>query len=44
MAELFVRQVAEDPQFEGTLGRIGCLEVAPAGPGDVLAMRPIWVV
>ncbi len=44
MAELFVRQVAEYPQFEGALGRIGCLEIAPAGPGDVVAMRPIWVV
>jgi hypothetical protein len=43
MAELFVRQVAESPQFEGTLGRIGCLEIAPAEPGDVVAMRPIWV-
>ena len=44
MAELFIRQVAEYPQFEGTLGRVGCLEVAPAGPDNVIAMRPIWVV
>ena len=44
MAELFVRQVAEYPQFEGTLGRIGCLEIAPAGPNNVVAMRPIWMV
>ncbi len=44
MAELFVRQVAEYPQFEGILGRVGCLEIAPAGASHVVTMQPIWLV
>jgi len=44
LAELFVRQVGEYRQFEGTLGRVGCFEIDPGHVRDGIAMRPLWEV
>ncbi|MCP5055259.1 MAG: hypothetical protein GY937_00880 [bacterium] len=44
MAELFVRQIGEYRQFEGTLGRVGCLEIEPVRACDGVAMRTIWEI
>lgn len=44
LAELFQRQIAEQPQFSGTLGRIECVEIEAGGGDGVVAMDRIWSV
>ncbi len=44
LAELFICQAAEYPQFEGTLGRVGLLALQPPGEDAGVSMRPIWEV
>lgn len=44
LAELFIRQVAEYPQFAGTLGRVALLEIEAPGSTEAVAMRPVWEV
>ncbi len=44
MAEVFICQVGEYRQFEGTLGRIACVETDPEDIRDGIAVRPIWEV
>lgn len=43
LAELFVRHVADHPQFSDTLGCIECVEVQPAADG-VVPMQRVWRV
>lgn len=44
LAELFIRQVAEYAQFEGTLGRIAFLQIDAEAASEALVMKPIWEV
>ncbi len=43
LAELFKRQIADQPQFSGTLGRIECVEIDASADG-IVAMDRIWAV
>ena len=44
LAELFKRQLAEQPQFADTLGRIECLEIESGGAGGIVSMERLWTV
>ncbi len=44
LAELFKRQIADEPQFSGTLGSIECVEIEAGAPDAIVAMSRIWSV
>ncbi len=42
LAEMFKTRVAEEPQFEGSIGRIECLELGENATGPEGTLRVLW--